>query len=891
MVSLQSIQRSATLTSASARSIGDAIARWAGPAGHTPALVSCDAGDIAYSRLHATISSVAAQLARAGLRREDRVGLVVPAGTAGAQLVVALACNVTLVPINPALTGQEAVEVAHVSRLDAMVIPTWLQTPARASIRDAGLMSFDAVLGADGTLSLDLLTPAKPERADIRTASASDVALLLRSSGTTGAPKLIPVTHGNLLAMAEKLGSTLWFNLSAQDRAACTLPLYYAAGLKTSLFVPLILGGSAAFPPPAQALDIAQWLGALKPTYLSVAPAGLNAMVDRLKARGPGFEPGSLRFVMCAAAYLPEALRLAAQAALRVPVLEFYGLSEAGVMAANPAPPGRAKPGTVGVPAPGELMVVDDDWRPMAPGMAGQIVISGPTVTPGYVTGNSGPSGLEGGWLRTGDLGRVDADGYLTIAGRLKEVINRGGEKVFPYEIEKAMLQHPAVAEAAAFGVPHPRLGESVAAAVVLKTGSTCPEDELKAFLADRLAGFKLPRRLHFVPALPRGSTGKVLRGALSESYASARPELVPPDRLLEWELRNIWERLLGTRDIGIDDDFFEKGGDSLLATDMLVEVERLTGNPYPASELSTLTIRRMADVVAAGLGAQRDLITLVKDGPGIPLLFCHGDYVGRGTYARKLAALLPDDRPVFLLDCYADLLAGRRLEEVADDFLKALSPAADSPVILGGYCNGGLMAWQLAHQLRSRGVEVAHLLLVETLSLNARPALRALSTLFNTGGAAGAGRRQALMRKTWAVARRLGNLPYAAARGRIGPGLLRKAGPEPRRDEYTEADRSVLEMMTRFVPPRLDVDVTCFIAEDGRPFDTRAQSWRQLAASVREVRIPGSHHTALVEGRAALAAAIQETLQRVATRRLAPAADERQARDDSLGRAADASA
>lgn len=835
-------------------SISVALAQWAAQAGHEAALVSCDVAPISFSQLALSISSVATQLANAGLRREDRIGLLVPPGPAGAQLVIALACNATLVPINPALTRHELGELARVSGLRALVVPSSLKGAERFANLQQGLISVEATVGPDAAITLEHTMPSTPYPAAIRSATESDVALLLRSSGTTGAPKLIPVTHGNLLAMASKLGSNLWFSLGENDRAACTLPLYYAAGLKTSLFVPLILGAAVALPPHAQALDLGQWLPTLRPTYLSVAPAALNAMVDRIEARGTGLDSSCLRFVMCAAAYLPEAVRLAAQRVLRVPILEFYGLSEAGVMAANPLR-GPVRPGTVGVPAPGEVRVVAADNRPVAAGEVGQIVISGPTVTPGYVTTEGIPPQPWHGWVPTGDLGRIDADGYLTIVGRLKEVINRGGEKVFPYEIEKALLAHPAVLEAAAFGVPHPRLGESVAAAVMLKPGNAVSEIELKDFLAGRLADFKLPRRLHFVSELPRGATGKVQRSALSELHASSRHATAAPDRLLEWELAEIWHRLLGTRDIGVDDDFFEAGGDSLLATEMLVEVEHLTGRPYPASELAVLTIRHMADVIASGLGEERELVTQLKEGSGVPFFLCHGDYVGRGTYARRLASLLADDRPFFLLNCYAEQLHGRTVEAMADELLHALPKLTPSPVVLGGYCNGGLIAWQLAHRLRSRGVQVAHLMLIETLSLNARPALGALCRT-----------RPQHIEAAWDWARRLGNIPHRAARA-ILQGPQRKPAPEHAADEYADADRAAFEMMSRYVPPRLDVDVTCFTADQGRPFDTSAKPWRHLAASVRRVVVPGTHHTVVVAGREALALAMQDTLRRVTPR------------------------
>jgi acyl-CoA synthetase (AMP-forming)/AMP-acid ligase II/thioesterase domain-containing protein len=855
-----------------AATIAGAVARWADSDGARPALVDVGSRTISFSGLRAALSRFADELGAAGLKREDRVGLLVPAGVAGAQLVVGLASNVTLVPLDPRLTPDELVDLVRVNNLAAIVIPQWIDAPARSVIEKEAIVVLEAaVREASAEVGLTGFETVHGAARALRPPTPADVALLLRSSGTTGAPKLIPVTHGNLIAMAERLASVRWFRLGAEDRVTCTLPLYYAAGIKTSLLVPLILGQTVGFPPPEKALEISEWVDVLRPTYLSVAPAQLNAMIDRTRVSGRRFDGSSLRFVMCAASYLPEKVRIAAESLLRAPILEFYGLSEAGVMAANPVPPQKAKPGTVGVPAAGELLVVDEDRRPLPDGALGQIMICGPTVTSGYI-GSPDADGceLERGWLLTGDLGRIDEDGYLTIVGRVKEVINRGGEKIFPYEIEKALLRHPAVLEAAAFGVPHPRLGETISAAAVLKPGCEASDQELKDFLARSLAPFKLPRTVHRVERLPRGKTGKVLRGALSAAYAHRRRDIVPPHHPLEFELRDIWQRLLGTDDFGIDDDFLDKGGDSLLATEMLLEVERLTGKPYPQSALPTLTIRRIHEVVRSGLAGEREVMTQVKGGHGVPLFFCHGDFLTRGIYAQQLAALLPDEHPVFLLHCYANGSIGSSIEEMAESYVREIMRVAPgSPVAVGGFCNGGLAAWHLAHLLRQRGVEVVALLMVDSLSLNARPGMRALARCFAIAGAMVPGAMGTFLRdKAMAVAwdRRRGFLPtmvlVRTAGSRLAAALRGKPPPQPERDASEAATRTYLRMMARYVPRRIGAPVTCFVAAHGRRSDTDPDRWRALAPVVTQVTVPGTHHSMIISERPALATALGRALQ-----------------------------
>jgi thioesterase domain-containing protein/acyl carrier protein len=416
--------------------------------------------------------------------------------------------------------------------------------------------------------------------------------------------------------------------------------------------------------------------------------------------------------------------------------------------------------------------------------------------------------------------------------------------------------------------VPHPRLGENVAAAAVLRPGSAASEEELKRFLAEHLAGFKVPRRILLLSSLPRGHTGKVQRSALSETYGTTSREAAAPSRLIEYELRQLWERLLGAQNIGIDDDFFEKGGDSLLATQMLLEVEQLTGKPYPQADLSTLTIRRIADVVASAQACERSLVTQVKSGSGIPLFFCHADEDHRGLYAHRLAALLPHDQPVFLLhfdldgigDCTSvEESAGRYADEV-------LRLAPGSPVILGGFCWGGLAAWHLAHLLRSRGVEVLELLLIDTLSLNARPLLRGLRKLFDTAGAIVPGRagrflRQRAMRGAWMWVR--GRASFGTLLYRGVQKILFGAVPESPRANAADVKFAVSSrMVSRYVPPGIDVDVTCFIAEKGKHFNTDPNTWRKLARTVNAVSVPGTHSSILVAERDSLAKALAAALR-----------------------------
>jgi thioesterase domain-containing protein/acyl carrier protein len=511
------------------------------------------------------------------------------------------------------------------------------------------------------------------------------------------------------------------------------------------------------------------------------------------------------------------------------------------MMTAPPVPPEQARPGTVGRVPAGEMAIRGDDGAMLPSGQTGQVVLRGPSVMPGYLLDIDGePTGLENGWLATGDLGRIDADGFLSVVGRTKEIINRGGEKISPYDVEKALLEHPAVKEAAVFAVPHPRLGENVAAAVVLEAGESATSSALVDFLYDRLAPFQLPRQVHVLASLPVGTTGKISRPQLSAMFADQAREIVAPDQPLQIQIAEIWQRHLERDDIGIDDDFFEIGGDSLQATEMLLQLEEATGQAVAPSEVrAELTIRNLALALARS-ATSAESVTRIKDGSGMPLFLCHGDYDGWGLYALRLAELLDDPGPVYLLHSNLDRSAGiATIEDMAGQYLPRLVAAwPEGRFRLAGYCHGGLAAWELAHRLQGLGRQVESVILIDTFSLNARPALRAVA---RTVGADA-------MPSVWGTTRRLLQkdraILWRAARRLYGTRSAAVEGPAARagalRWTYYQA-------MSGYVPPRIDADVLCLLSDeyaDRKEFAPKA--WRRLARSVRVERIPGKHNTCI---------------------------------------------
>jgi oxalate---CoA ligase len=843
--------------------IGEALERHAARDAAAPAIVCPGLANLTFGALDRRIKEIGAQLRAAGLGSTSRIGIALPRGPEAALLSLAVCASAIALPINPNLSAEDLSVELETIRLDALIVPAWSDLPAWVTAANSafGLFKVSRAVGSFDDIALGQLRSVVRVQPAVLP-SVPSLAVIFRTSGTTGVAKRVPVTHENLLEMARKMA--LWLGLTPADRGASILPLHYNAGFKATLVAPLLIGCSVALPVTSSPLELAGWLEELRPTWLTAAPPFLQAMLDRVRGLPRGALDHRLRFVLSTASYLPERVRGGLQEALGVPVVEFYGLCEAGMMTAPPLPRAKALPGTVGRIPEGELAIRGDTGEILSAGRVGQVVLRGPSVTPGYLREIDGmPTGLEDGWLPTGDLGSVDTNGDLTIVGRTKEIINRGGEKISPYDVEKALLRHPAVREAASFAVPHPRLGENVGAAVVLHAGQTATSSQLLAFLHDRLAPFQMPRHVHLVDSLPVGVTGKISRPQLAALLVNQRRHIELPDEPLQIQISEIWHRLLGRTDIGVDDDFFEMGGDSLQATEMLLALEALIHHRLEPSDIKTeLTIRQLTYALVSAAAARAELLTKVKDGSGTPLFLCHGDYDGWGFYAVRLADLLKDEGPVYLLHSNLDPRHGvSTIEDMARGHVSQLLKTLPSGTFrLAGYCHGGLAAWEIAHQLARAGRKVETIVLIDTFSINARPLLRLVAHATRiagalTPGAFGAKLRNGGMAVVWKVARKLMQkdravLVRAARNFHVGPSM------------GTSLRSAYYRAMSRYLPPRVDTDVVCLLSDEYWVKKEYAPGpWRHVALSVSAESTPGKHNTCITSHVSALASRMSRML------------------------------
>ena len=490
----------------------DTVAALLPPDANGPALMTIENEVIDHATLRREVDRLANQLRRAGLGPNDRIAIVLANGPEMALVLLAAMSVGCAAPLNPKYREDEF--RFYLDDLHAAALLTVRgASPAAHAAAPAGTVAID--VGGEG-LSIDLIARATVEISRDPVAprpTPDDEALVLHTSGTTSRPKIVPLRQRNLARSATNIAASL--QLTAADRSLNVMPLFHIHGIMAGLLAPLSAGGSIICAPSFDAFKFHRWLDELQPTYYSAVPT----MHQMVLARAPERRRTTLRFVRSSSASLPRPVFDGLRELFDVPVIEAYGMTEAShQMACNPLPPAVAKPGSVGVAAGIEVAILDAANHVLPPGERGEVAIRGATVVDAYENNPSAnEAAFTAGWFRTGDEGMLDNDGYLFLTGRLKEQINRGGEKISPIEIDETLLRHPAIAEAVTFAIPHDKLGEEVGAAVVLVEGGNVTERDLRAYLGEQLAAFKVPRRIVFVAEIPKGATGKIQRIGLAD--------------------------------------------------------------------------------------------------------------------------------------------------------------------------------------------------------------------------------------------------------------------------------------------------------------------------------------------------------------------------------------
>jgi len=536
---------------------------------------------LSYAALHSHVVSTAAALRMRGISRDEIVAVVLPNGPEAASAFLSVSAAAICAPLNPAYRADELAFYLSDLPASALIIAGLPDSPARGVARQLQIPVIELEWSPDDAAGAFTLDGGRADLSDSPDAPRSDdVALVLHTSGTTSRPKIVPLTHANLSASAKHVAATL--ELTPDDRCLNIMPLFHIHGLVAALLASLEAGGSVVCTPGSVAPSFFGWMEEFRPTWYTAVPTMHASILSRVEGNGATIDSHTLRFIRSSSASLPRSTLDHLEKVFRVPVIEAYGMTEAAhQMASNPLPPAMRKAGTVGRAAGPEISVLDADGLPVPTGTRGEVAIKGTNVTSGYARNpGANAAAFAGTWLRTGDQGSLDEDGYLTILGRLKEVINRGGEKISPLEVDEVLMSHPAVAQAVTFAASDPVLGEEVAAAVVLRDGMTVSERQIREFVSIRLSHFKVPRRVLFMPAIPMGPTGKLQRigladrlGVAFDAPAASAVEYVAPRSPVEEVLASIWSTVLAGEPHGVHENFFYAGGDSILAAQFVARV------------------------------------------------------------------------------------------------------------------------------------------------------------------------------------------------------------------------------------------------------------------------------------------------------------------------------
>lgn len=593
--------------------IGELLSFQAEKRGEALAVLGLDGHALSYEHLYEQVAQTVSWLNRLGLGRGDRVAVVLPNGPELAVAFLGIASGCTCAPLNPAYKEKEFEFYLSDLSAKALIVREGDVSAATVVAQKMGIPVLSLVPtahGEVGTFELRGTTDLSPINSGF--APAADTALVLHTSGTTSRPKLVVLEHRNLCASARHVQEAL--GLRMDDRCLNMMPLFHIHGLMAPLLGSIASGGCVACSPGFEAPRFFEWVELFDPTWYTAVPTMHQAILERAGDYPEIMKRSRIRIVRSASSALAPTTMSQLEQVFGAPVIEAYGMTEgAHQIASNPMPGGGApegmerRPGSVGIAAGPKIAIMNEAGDLQGPDVIGEIVISGPNVTPAYENNpEANAASFIGEWFRTGDEGYLDSEGYLYIKGRIKEIINRGGEKISPREIDEVLLVHPAIKQAVAFAVPDERLGEEVAAAVVLRDGVAATSLELRQFASERLADFKVPRQIVIVDEIPKGPTGKLQRigladklGVVSEQVSRESGEHVEARSDTEVLLAGIWAEVLKRDSVGVHDEFLSLGGDSMLATMVVSRVRDALGLEIPMVYFfETPTIAGLAEMI-----------------------------------------------------------------------------------------------------------------------------------------------------------------------------------------------------------------------------------------------------------------------------------------------------
>ena len=483
---------------------------------------SPDETDTTYSELMSYMADTHIKLSFLKISKEDKVAIVLGNGSAMACTFIAIAANYTSCPLNPSYTKEEFKFYYDDLKVKAVIIEENKSIEAREAAKELDIRVINLKEKTKSrSIELDIKIDIKNKDEYLTESNQDDIAMILHTSGTTSRPKMVPLSQKNLLASASNIANTL--NLNEKDKCLNIMPMFHIHGLIAAILAPIYKSGTIITPSGFDALKFFRWIDEFKPTWYTAVPTMHQAILSRAPRNIDIIKNNQLKFIRSSSASLPSIVMKSLEKAFNTCVIESYGMTEAThQMTSNPLPPNKRKAGSVGLAAGPEVALLKNNKiiynNKANKDITGQIIIKGENVTAGYINNPKANSeSYVNGWFLTGDEGIFDKDGYLRITGRLKEIINRGGEKISPKEIDEILMEHEYIQQAVAFSVPHEKLGEDLYAAVILRENRSINENELKDYCRNRLTQFKIPKKILIVDEIPKGATGKLQRIGLHE--------------------------------------------------------------------------------------------------------------------------------------------------------------------------------------------------------------------------------------------------------------------------------------------------------------------------------------------------------------------------------------
>jgi acyl-CoA synthetase (AMP-forming)/AMP-acid ligase II/thioesterase domain-containing protein/acyl carrier protein len=688
-----------------------------------PALESPGQQPLTYRDLQKQVLLVVKTFNSLGFVRNDRIAVIMPAGPETAVLGIGIMAGFTHTPLNPQYRDHEFQEMFSRLKVKAIVV----QKNHKTSARDAALSQNIPVIE---------ITPS-PEKAGIftigeeipkREAEAvfslpDDTVIVMQTSGTTSVPKIVPLSQKQFCKCAYTYFTRL--NLSDKDISLHIVAHFHILGITHTLLSPLLGGGTVVCTRDYISSDFLSLLKTYRPTFYCAAPAHHKGILHELK-KLPSCEPfhHSLKYIRSTSSPLSPQARKELESIFGVPVIESYAMTESPVISINMP----HKEGSAGIPMVDSLVIMDEQGALLRNYENGEVAIRGDVVFGGYEDPAENASAFTGGYFRTGDTGYIDEEGYLFLTGRKKELINKGGEKFSPQEIDAVLASYPGVREAMAFRIDDPVLGEDVAAMVV-RSDETISEQDIRRYLLKRMIQFKVPRTICFVDQIPKGPTGKLLRYAGTERYnaGALRDEtktevpavtLSPQDSILQDKIIRIWDDVLEIRSPSPDADFFQCGGNSLTAIELLIKIQRAFQITFPPDTIYLYpTIRQQTLLIShegSTFSRYHPLIVPIRGNGTLPPLFCFHPLGGWIKEYQYISLFFDQERPVFGIRARGlepEEKPVLTVEEAAREYIEAIKTVQkDGPYHLLGFSGGAVYAFELACELQKRGERVPFL-------------------------------------------------------------------------------------------------------------------------------------------------------------------------------------